>query len=72
MLLAKIDEMSRMGYIFTLKDKKTLDYIAAFDGDETNVFSIISEWGAVDVCYLIGFPPCWKELAIHQVLNVSS
>ena len=70
MLLAKIDEMSMLGYI--LKDEETLDYVTAFDRDETDVSSIMSEWGSVDVCYLIGPPPpYWKESAIRQVLNAS-
>ena len=40
LLLAKIDEMSMMGYI--LKDEETLDYVTTFDGDETDVSSIMS------------------------------
>ena len=47
------------------------DYVIAFNGDETDVSSIMSEWGSVDLCYLIGSPPYWKELAIRLVLSAS-
>ena len=58
-LLAKIDEMSTMGYI--LKDEETLEYVTAFDGDETGVSSIMFEWGSVDVCYLTGQIPIFCQ-----------
>ena len=44
-----------MGYI--LKDEETMDYVTAFDGDDSDVSSVMSEWGSIDVCYLIGAPP---------------
>ena len=67
-LLAKIDEMTTMGYI--LKDEETLDEVTAFNGYETDISSIMLEWGSVDVCHLIGSPPYWKESEIPRVLNV--
>ena len=59
-----------MGYI--LKDEETMDYVTAFDGDDSDVSSVMSEWGSIDVCYLIGAPPpYWKEPAIKQILSLS-
>ena len=55
LLISKIDQMSPMGYI--LKDEETMDYVTAFDGDDSDVSSVMSEWGSIDVCYLIGPPP---------------
>ena len=54
LLISTIDQMSPMGYI--LKDEETMDYVAAFDGDDSDVSTVMSEWGSIDVCYLIAAP----------------
>jgi hypothetical protein len=69
LLISKIDQMAPMGYI--LKDEETMDYVTAFDGDDSDVSSVMSEWGSIDVCHLIGAPPYWKEPAIKQILSLS-
>jgi hypothetical protein len=63
LLLSKIDELSSMGCI--LKDEETLDYITAFEGDDTDVSSVMSEWGSVDICYL-ALPPVGKSLPFNR------
>ena len=62
-----------MGYI--LKDEETLDHVTAFEGNDTDVSSVMSKWGSIDICHLVGAPsppPNWKESALQQVLQVSS
>ena len=59
--------MNTMGFV--LKDEEALHYVTPFDGDYTDVSSMMSEWGSVDVCYITGAPPYGKNQPFARFWN---
>mmetsp|Transcript_25282 Transcript_25282/g.45705 ORF Transcript_25282/g.45705 Transcript_25282/m.45705 type:complete len:521 (-) Transcript_25282:5282-6844(-) len=68
LLMPLIPKFVDMGLSF--KDEFSGEQLTQYDSD-SDASSVMSEWGQVETCMLIGAPPYWKEAHVRSVLEAT-